>query len=167
MFEFLAIVGSFLGFIGGQKQASALKKAERDQQAAAEQSKRVAAKNAAAIEAETHERLRREKADAHAKQELTKARIAASGGELSGSSATYVDTMERTDDEFLSWLERSGRNQADIALSEGQYSYLTGMANARATGAQAGAAKFGSYTSLLDGAGAAYSLYDKSTTKAA
>ena len=156
MMAFLAIAGAIVGFIGAQKQASALKQAEGRQRAAAEESRSIANKNAARIEAETHETLRREKQATEANQALSKARAAAAGGTQYGSTGVYQDTMEESDSAYLNWIAKSGASRADIAKSEGQFSWLTGMASADATHAQVVGAKFDGLQSLIGGASAAY-----------
>lgn len=157
----LGFIGTAANFIGGQQQASALKRAEQRQMAAAEQSRRNANLNAAAIEAETAEMTRREREAANEAESLRRARAAAAGGMETGSTAVFLDTQSRREDEYIDWLGRSGRSQAAIAREGGEYAYQTGMASAAATGGQAASARFGSYASLGTGLGGLYDYYDR------
>ena len=83
----LGFIGTAANFIGGQQQASALKRAEQRQMAAAEQSRRNANLNAAAIEAETAEMTRREREAANEAESLRRARAAAAGGRVRRSKS--------------------------------------------------------------------------------
>lgn len=161
MFEFIAIVGSILSFVGGMQQASQQKKAAAQQAAAAEESRRIGDRNAARIEAETKEKARRESLAAKERQGLTRARQAASGGAASGSNVVYLDEMIETDEKNIDWLRKSGASQADIARREGNYNYLSGMASSTSTRAAATGSKFGAFGSLLGGAQSGYELYQK------
>lgn len=159
MFEFFAIASAILGFVGGMQQRSSLKKSAKAQAAAAEKSKRIANRNAARIEAETAEEVRRKKLENESRQSLTKARQAASGGLPTGSNAIFMETMEREDDLAVDWLKKSGSSRAGIAREEGEYSYMTGMAQSQATKGQAQAAGFDALGSLVSGGESIYKLW--------
>lgn len=159
MFAFLAIAGSLLSFVGARKQEKELKKAAANQQAAAVESKNIANRNAARIEAETAEEVRREKRDAQQRRDLALVKAAASGGTLTGSTGLYLDEMKDNDVQFLDWLQKSGSSKADIARREGNYNFLTGIAAASGTRAQASSAKYEGYGHLLSAGGSAWDWY--------
>lgn len=138
----MSAVGTGLSLVQGM---SAAKK----QEAAAEESRRLAQKNAANIEAETMEQKRRE-ADAQKDVEAqTRARIAASGVTGAGSPKDYLDTMEAEHAKELDWLRKSGASRASIAKSEGNIAYRQGMASASSTMA-------GTFSNVISGAGTTY-----------
>lgn len=161
----LSVLSAGAQFIGGQRQAAALERAEMQQRSAAEAARMNAARNAAAIEAETAESVRREREAATEASAMRRARAAASGGLETGSTAVFLDTQSRREENYIDWLGRAGSSRAALARDEGEVAYASGMASASATRGQASTARFGSYAALGTGLGGIYDFYDRNLAK--
>jgi hypothetical protein len=77
-------------------------------------------RNAARLEAETEETKRRTRREQRKRQSSLRARAAASGIKLSGSTKTFLDDYVEEDERQLSWLEESGKSQASILRKQGK-----------------------------------------------
>ena len=115
----MAGIGAF-----GQLQAA------RRQEDAAEESRRLAARNAEYIEAESREHERRLRYQAEREQAEARARIGASGVTMAGSPGLYLEEMQRVMGEELDWLKRSSDYRAEQAITQGDVAYRTGLERA-------------------------------------
>lgn len=98
---------------------SAANKASRRADEAAAAEKEMAIQEAAAIEAETAESVRRAK-DAAAKAEGTsRARAAASGLELDGSLGLSLSDMSQEHMRQIDWMAKAGASRARMAIMGG------------------------------------------------
>ena len=120
-FAMLAMSG--LGAIGQLQAASR-------QEDAAEESRRLAARNAEYIEAESRESERRLRYQAEREQAEARARVGASGVTMAGSPGLYLEEMQRVLGEEVDWLRRSSDLRAEQALYEGDVAYRTGLERA-------------------------------------
>lgn len=133
-----AAVASILGTVMGYE---ASREAASDTEAAAREAERIGRENAAAIEAETQETIRRTELE----QSATEARartVAAASGTVGGSLETVIGTMESEHERQLGWIQTSGESRERIAISAGTYAGMTGMAQASAIQAQGVASLF-------------------------
>jgi len=155
----MMIGGLVMQMIGQGKQSSAMDDAAAQQEAAAEQSRRIGEQNAAAQEAETRESVRRESLAAKEQQSLRKARAAASGGTLGGSTGVYLNEQAGREKGYVDWLKRSGGSQAAIEREKGNYAAMEGQAAAKGTRAQAAGAKWDMLGTGLKGAAGLYGSF--------
>lgn len=94
----------------------------REQYKAGEQAKDIGRANAAAIAAETEERVRVVQEENRRRESAARARAAASG--LSGaSSEIYINALMETGRQDIDWLRKAGESRESAALSEGQTAY--------------------------------------------
>ena len=73
-----------------------------------------------AADKETAENIRRASAEDKAKLAENRARIAASGVQLSGSPSLYLNEMEKENKRQTGWMKRAGDSQADALSSAGK-----------------------------------------------
>jgi len=120
------------------------------QEMAAMESQRLAELNALDAQvqnAREEENLRTSQA---AEQSESRARAAASGVTLSGSTGKVLDEQGRVADEQLGWLKQVGESKVRNIVSEGETAKAIGMS--QATKASAKTTKAGAYNALARGA---------------
>ena len=100
--------------------------------ASAAEAERIGRQNAAAVEAETQERLRVTELEQASTEASARARAAASGV-VGGSLEDSITTMATEHGRQLAWMKVSGASQARAEVTKGQYAGAT----ARATGSAA------------------------------
>ena len=116
-------------FISAQKVAS-------QQKEAAKAAREIGNFNAANVRAETEEMARRQQLQNERLEATATARAAATGFKSGqGSLATYIQDLQQENTAELDWLIKSGMSRASLEEKKGEYSYLTGLANANATSA--------------------------------
>ena len=161
----LAIAGAYMEHKAAGKQRKAVEGVAQNQEAAAEQAQRIANQNAANVEAETAEQVRRTEATNAAASAERVARMAASGGTASGSSQNFLDTQDARQKNDIDWLKQSGSSKANIAREEGRYANLTGKATASGTRASTAGSKTAGLGKLIGAGGSAFSgLYNPAGT---
>lgn len=79
---------------------------------------------------ESNEQIRRQQAQDRARLAESRARAAASGINLSGSTSDYLSAMEREQGRELNWLRKSGKARAEAFKDEGASSALGGLTKA-------------------------------------
>ena len=143
-------VAAVATIFGVGAQASANRKAEKraDEQAAAE--KVLAAEEAASIESETAESVRRAKDKAAKAEGTSRARAAASGVRLDGSLGLSLDSMSDEHTRQIEWMATAGASRARLALLGGEM--RSDAASARADQFQAQ-----TWGAIATGAGNIYS----------
>ena len=139
--------------VSGVQQYDANRKAARAQEEAAMREKALAARNAERIRAETAEKAHRTKQQQSAELAANRARLAASGVTLEGSTGSFLTEMDEAMQRELAWLEQAGESQARITEEGGANTYLTGLAEAEAT--RAGGIS-GAMKTFAGGMGTAY-----------
>ena len=82
--------------------------------------KRSADRNADRVAEENEESKRRSRREQRQRQSQLRARAAASGIKLSGSTKTFLDDQVNEDERQLSWLDRSGKSQESILRKQGK-----------------------------------------------
>lgn len=97
---------------------------------AANEAEDIAEANARRIEMENEEAARRAEKEKERELSMGRARAVASGLALGGSSEIVLADLERTRDQEITWLRRSGRSQASIARQEGGLAKTRGYASA-------------------------------------
>ncbi len=132
---------------------SSQRKAAQRQEAAAQQSEQIGRENAATIEGETREQVRRQKLKDASDAGSAKAKAAASGLENTGTISTFLSDMTTAQKESLDWLSKSGEQRARIAQLSGEYT--AGQGRAAATGTRAS-----SVNTAVSGFGSAYNIGD-------
>lgn len=100
--------------IVGQMEAS-----KRADEAAADE-KALSIEEAAAIEAETAESVRRAKDKAAKVEGESRARAAGSGAEISGSIDISLDSMSEEHTRQIDWMGKAGASRARMALMGGE-----------------------------------------------
>lgn len=125
------LITAFMSAAGSMYQSSQMASAQRE---AAREQRRMSELNASAIEAETSEQARRMKGDIAQKEATARARAAASGASVEGTSVgTYLEELSAEDQAQLDWLVKSGQTRAGITREEGVSAEKAGMAQAGAT----------------------------------
>ena len=117
---------SILSFAQGMSAAS-------KQKSAAAEAERMGREKAARIEAETAEQKRREKLMQEQVEGGATARAAASGVQLTGSTAQALTSLYEEHKRQLDFLDLSGRMRAREAVSEGRAAGAAGRAQAKQT----------------------------------
>jgi|DEB0MinimDraft_3_1074331.scaffolds.fasta_scaffold19011_3 uncharacterized FAD-dependent dehydrogenase len=87
---------------------------------AGKQAKKAADRNADRLLRESEEEKRRARRDQRQKQSSLRARAAASGIKLNGSTGTFLDKYVQEDEKQLSWLDESAKSQASIIRKQGK-----------------------------------------------
>ena len=82
--------------------------------------KDAANRNADRAMAEAAEEKRRARRQQRKKQSALRARAAASGIKLTGSTKTFLDDYVEEDERQLSWLDRSANSRAEIMRQQGK-----------------------------------------------
>lgn len=145
--------------------------AAAQQEVAAVESARLAELNAIDAELQSAREVENLRQAQRAEQATSRARAAASGVTLTGSTADYLQEQQRVGSEQLGWLAKSGASKVDQIRQQGQIAQAQGMekaaqtrAGAQATRAQAAGTKAsaygtkaGAYQSLGQGA---YNLFN-------
>lgn len=83
-------------------------------------SKRAADRNADRLEAEGAEEKRRTRREQKKRQSSLRARAAASGIKISGSTKTFLDDYIDEDERQLSWLSESTSSKSSILRKQGK-----------------------------------------------
>ncbi len=135
----MAVAMAFFTVMSGVMQYEAAQDAADDQE-------EIGRENARLIAEETEESARREEKAAAAAESQSRARAAASGVTLSGSTSEYLSEQQKANAERIKWLRKSGSSRASITEREGAMT-------ASATRAQ-GTAK------LVGSVGSAYSYWN-------
>ena len=102
-----AVVGAASSIIGGNK---AKKKAKEAGKA-----------NAALIQAETAEQIRRTRLQFNQQLGLTRAMIGASGVTRTGTAQRYLNFMNQEQQKQLAWTQKAGDMRAKAARKQGSY----------------------------------------------
>ena len=123
-FPFLAIASLGLTALGVFQQYQA-----------AQDARDAERENARLIEAENVEQARRMESENEARESSARARAAASGVNLTGTTGEYLSEMERENTRQENWLKRSGASRADSARRRGDAAYSSGLADAIGTAA--------------------------------
>ncbi len=100
-------------------------------QDAADDQEEIARENARLIAEETEESARREEKAAAAAESQSRARAAASGVTLSGSTSEYLSEQQKANADRIKWLRKSGKSRASITEREG--AMTAGATRARGT----------------------------------
>ena len=109
----ISVISGVYGIYSGMQQSKEASKAASKQEALARQ-------NAANIESETREEARRvQKAGDEALAE-GRAKAAASGTRGTGSQSVFLGSEEDELNREIDWLNRSGSNRADLAVTSGK-----------------------------------------------
>ena len=105
------------------------------QEAAAAEAERIGRENAAIIEEETREEMKRTSEAQRQERGRAGAIAAASGMAVTeeGSVGTFLDNVDEAHTEALAWLQKSGANRARIAELGGNYTAMQGRAGASST----------------------------------
>lgn len=101
------------------------------------QAEDIANMNASNMRRETEEEARRLERQQKMNQASMRARAAASGIKLDGSSALYIDEQKKEDKRQLDWMKEAGENRALLTQVEGSYNRRN--------------AEYSSYGTLLSG----------------
>lgn len=160
----MGLAGAFMENKAAGKQRKAMENVARQQEAAGEQAKYIANQNAANTEAETAESVRRESIAADQAQANLRARAAASGGTGGGSTGNFIDTQQRTSDQYIDWLKKSGSSRAQIEREQGKYSSMTASSSAAGTRASTAGSKWAGLAGLTKAAGSIGDLYNPAST---
>ena len=113
----VAAVASIFGTMMSVHAADKARSAANEQ---ARQEKKMAAQEAAAIEAETAESVRRAKDQAAKAEGESRARAGASGLKLDGSLNLVLDDITDEHARQIDWMAKSGASQARMALLGGE-----------------------------------------------
>lgn len=105
----------------------------RKQKKAGKEAQRLADQNAARQRKETEETVRRTGASQRQAFGLTRAAGAASGIRGGGSTAQYLEEMQKTFQEDLDWITESGGSQESIMRAEGRLAKKQASAGAWGT----------------------------------
>ena len=111
----LAVASVVIGAIGVIQSVNAANKAEE-----------LARENAENERRENEEAMRRQKLEDREAESLNRARAAASGVTLSGSTQSYLDKQKSTNDQNRSWMQTSGDSRASMTEKQGSYTETTG-----------------------------------------
>jgi hypothetical protein len=103
--------------------------AQREQAAAAEE---LGRQEAAMIEDESREEVRRAREEAADIESESRARAGASGVS-SGGLYAGIDDMAEEHDRQIAWMEKAGESRARLAIQGGQNAAAIGRANAEAS----------------------------------
>lgn len=133
----MAVVAAAATVFGTVTAVSASRKASKRAEQAALDEKDLAAQEAAAIEAETTESVRRAKDKAARVEGESRARAAASGARLSGSLGISLDYMSEENARQIDWMGKAGASRARMALMGGDMRSQAQSARADAFTAQA------------------------------
>lgn len=98
-----------MGLASAKQQYDAGKDAEKN-----------AKRNAEFIRRETAEQSRRLKSQQRRQQSTLRARMAASGVKMDGSSKTFLEEYVQEDERQLQWLEESGESRANLTRQAGK-----------------------------------------------
>ena len=123
----VAAVASIFSTVVAISGASKARKAAS--QAAADE-KEMAAQNAANIEAETAESVRRARDKAAKAEGESRARAAGSGAELTGSLSLSLDYMSEEHSRQIEWMAKAGAANARMAIMGGDMRSAAQKANA-------------------------------------
>jgi hypothetical protein len=115
----MAVVGAAAAVFGAYVAYSAAGDAKDAAQDAAQQEKEMSAQQAANIEAETEESVRRAKDKAAKTEGENRARANASGLELMGSLDLSLDAMTEEHARQIDWMGKAGASKARMALMGG------------------------------------------------
>ena len=115
----MAIVGAVAAVFTAYTSYRAADEASDAAQDAAKQEQEMARQQAAAIEAETAESVRRSRDKASQAEGQSRARVAASGLETSGSLDLSLDAMSEEHARQIDWMGKAGASQARMALLGG------------------------------------------------
>lgn len=127
------------------------RKEARQQERAAAEAEKIGRENAAIIEAETREEVKRAKLQDAATSGKARALAGASGLKTEGSISTFLSDLDTAQKDSLSWLAKSGESRSRIAELTGQYTASQGRAGATGTRAQAAG-------TLAGGVGSVYNI---------
>ena len=87
---------------------------------AGKDAKKAARRNAERIRKEAAEKRRRESRSQKQKQSTLRARAAASGIKISGSTKNFLDDYINEDEKQLSWMSNAAESQASIMKKQGK-----------------------------------------------
>lgn len=87
---------------------------------AGKQADKAAKRNADRLMRESQEEQRRARKEQRQKQSTLRARAAASGVKLSGSTGTVLDNYVQEDEKQLAWLSESAKERASIIRKQGK-----------------------------------------------
>lgn len=135
--------------------------AARSQKKAAAEAERMGREKAARIEAETEEQKRREQLMQEQTEGAAKTRAAASGIQLTGSTAKALTALYEEHKRQLDFLDLSGRMRAREAIAEGRAARQYGETQAAQT-------MFSSFSNLatgIYGTGKDYGWWSKPTPR--
>jgi len=113
------------------------RKSAGQQERAAADAERIGRENAAVIESETREEIRRAKLENAQTKGKAAAIAAASGVKSTGTVGTFLTDLDSAQKDSLDWLAKSGANRSRIAELTGQYTAAQGRAGATSTRANA------------------------------
>ena len=114
------------GLVSASKQKSAF-------EAAAQQSREMAQRNAQRQEAETQEKVRQLEEEKKQQASLALAQAGASGTLVdSATNVKYGASLEEAKQKEIDWAKKAGKSQTDILLAEGDLAAQTAQAQGSA-----------------------------------
>ncbi len=114
-------------------QIAAASSAASAQKKAGEEARRISELNAANIEAETNEKVRRAEGDLERRMALGRAKAGAGGTLLEGTPQIFLNAVEDEGLREIDWTKRAGAGQLDVERYRGQSAVTIANANAQAT----------------------------------
>jgi len=119
------------------------------QNAMAQEAKKMANRNADIEAKRVEETVRRARDTEERKLEGAKARAAATGVKAEGTPEYYLEELERVGEEEIQWLKREGAWRVEALRAQGKYAAMQGEANMWG-GVASGASQLGSSATSYD-----------------
>lgn len=141
------------------KAAGFQESAAAKQEMAALESQRLAELNAIDVEMQSAREIENTRMAQNQQSSESRARAAASGITLTGSTGAFLTEQQRVQSEELGWMAQAGEQRASITRQQGETAKLTGLAQADQTRAGASSTRAGASSTKAQSKGTMAGAY--------